>query len=239
MPPMPDSLFATDAAHALLDLELRALAPQLAGLYGPQGLFVRAHESAPRVISAPMLARLLRLHADTPQHLAGDAACAIQSLPFADDSFRVVLVQHAHEALGDASAFQDEVARVLAPDGVAIVVGFAPVSPWRGWIAAQQRGGAPRLNLATPGQWRRALARHGVDAYAVRRIGSVFPQPSADRREHSHRGTLWQRGLDPLRSSFLLLARKRRGAVTPLRLRPRERPAIAPRFAPGAQRARA
>lgn len=234
---MPDNLFANAPAHALLELELAALAPQLAGLYGPQGLFVRAHASAPKAISAPMLARLLLLHADTPQYLAGDANCSIRSLPFADDSFRVVLVQHAHEVLDDAAAFQDEISRILAPDGVAIIVGFAPVSPWRGWIAAQQRKGSSPVNLATPGQWRRALARQGVDAYALRRIGSVFPRPVFGEREHSHRANLWQRGLDPLRSSFLLLARKRRGAVKPVRIGSRERPVLAPRLAPGAQRA--
>lgn len=237
MPHLSDSLFATPAARTLLDLELAALAPQLAGLYGAQGLFVRAHAQSPKVVSAPMLARLLRLHVEAPEFLGGDATCAARSLPFADDSFRLVLVQHATERMADPAAFQDEVARVLAPEGVAIIIGFSALSPWRGWIAAQQRQGAAPLTLVGPGQWRRRLAQQGVDAYSLRRIGSVWPQDEASEREHSHRGSLWQRGLDPLRASYLLLARKRREAATPLRLRPTTDLGMSPRLAPGAQRA--
>ena len=76
MPTSSDRLFALPAVRTLLDLELADLAPQLAGVYGAQGLFVRAHAGAPKVVSAPMLGRLVRLHVESPEHFGGDAACA-------------------------------------------------------------------------------------------------------------------------------------------------------------------
>jgi SAM-dependent methyltransferase len=234
MPTSSDRLFALPAVRTLLDLELADLAPQLAGLYGAQGLFVRAHVGAPKVVSAPMLGRLVRLHVESPEHFGGDAACASRSLPFADDSFRLVLVQHAAECLADAAAFQSEVARVLAPEGVAIVVGFAALSPWRGWLAARaRRDGAGLLQRDGAARWRRRLAAQGVDVYAVRRIGSAWPQSTA----LAQRGGLLQRGLDPLRASYMLLARKRREAATPLRLLPASELSLRVRLAPGTQRA--
>ena len=230
---MSHSLFALASARALLDVELGAIAPQLSGLYGQQGLFVRPHANAPKVVSAPMLGRLIRLHVDGPRHLAGDAACAVESLPFADDGFRLVLVQHAAEVVRDPLALQDEIARVLAPEGTAIVVGFARWTPWRGWLAAQQSRGEAALHLQSAGEWRRALARHGVDTYAVKRVGPAWPRADMplDRLD-LHAGG-WQRSLDPLRASFVLLARKRRRAATPLRRRTARDVALAPRFAAG------
>jgi len=237
MPLLTDSLFAMPAARALLDQELATLAPQLAGLYGQQGLFVRAHAHAPKVVSAPMLGRLVRLHVEAPEFLGGDATCSIRSLPFSDDSFRLVLVQHAAERLADGPAFQEEIARVLAPEGLAIIIGFSALSPWRGWIARQERDSGAPLHLTGPAQWRRALARHGVDAYALRRVGSVWPREQAPESLPLHHATLTQKLLDPLRASFVLLARKRREATTPLRLRSAAEITLSPRLAPGAQRA--
>jgi SAM-dependent methyltransferase len=200
------NLFAADAVRRLLGDELRALAPELAGVFGRQGLIVRAHATAPEAPSAPMLGRVVRLHVDAPNRLAGDTTCDPAQLPFVDDSFRLVLVQHAAEALADPAALRAEIARVVEPGGILMVLGFQPLGAWRPWLAWQQYRGAAPLRSDPAWVWRDALADAGIDAYAHRRLGPLRPGTDAGGRALP---PLVRKALAPLRPSWLLLARKR------------------------------
>ncbi|HVJ61349.1 MAG TPA: methyltransferase domain-containing protein [Tahibacter sp.] len=200
------NLFAAEAVQRLLGDELRALAPEFAGVFGRQGLVVRAHATAPEVPSAPMLGGLVRLHVATPSRLAGDLDCDPVELPFVDASFRLVLVQHAAEAIAEPEAFRSEIARVVEPGGILMVLGFQPLGAWRPWLLWQQFRGAAKLRSDPAWVWRDALADAGVDMYACRRVGPLRPNAAATGRAPP---PLVKKALAPLRPSWLLLARKR------------------------------
>ncbi|UXI69621.1 class I SAM-dependent methyltransferase [Tahibacter amnicola] len=235
MPESPPTLFDTEPLRRLLEHELAAIAPELGAVFGRQGLFLRSCPSAPQALTIPMLGGVTRLFVASPDRLGGDATCQATALPFADDSFRLVLVQHAAEVVADPDALREELARVLEPGGIVMILGFRPLSAWRPWLMLQNRRYSP-LTLCSSGGWRDALADVGVDAYASRRIGPLLHRPAM--AAPSARRPRWQSVLSPLRPSWLLLARKRTFGprLEPGRISLRE-PAVRPRLASGTQRA--
>jgi SAM-dependent methyltransferase len=223
----PQSPFTTDALRAVFAQERVALAPECAGVFGRQGLFIGCDAELAEHMATPMLGRRVGLHVLSPDCLGGDARCAPGELPFADDSFRLVVLQHAFERIDDAAALRTEIARVLEPGGIAMVIGFARFGVWRPWLAWRERRST---RYASALSWRRALAACGVDVYAQRRIGHAF---------FVVRGTPLR--VPPvLRPSWLLLARKRSTAALaarhPVALRQR---AVRTNLASGTQRASA
>lgn len=219
--PLPP--IASDALRDVFAQERLALAPECAGVFGRQGLFIGCDTELIEHMETPMLGRRVGLRVLARDRLGGDALCAPGELPFADDSFRLVVLQHAFERV-DAAALRDEIVRVLEPGGIAMITGFARFGPWRPWLAWQQ---AEPARYASALSWRHALAASGVDVYAQRRVG----QPTF--------GQILR--LPPaLRSSWLLLARKRgAGALArshPVALRPRP---VRTNLASGTQRASA
>jgi len=235
----PDNIYRTAPAESLLARELAALDPLLAGIYGRHGLYIRP-QSMPEVPEpAHLLGNLITLHIDTPYRLAGTLTCAASQLPFANDSFKLILVQHAAENIAEPALFSAELARVLAPEGVALILGFNPYSAWRPWLGLQQRrthGSA--LRLQSPHLWETQLAQHDIDVMQCRYLGAFLPRASnaAHAPDETKRPLRWLAGL---RGAYLLIARKRRSTLTPLRLRktPRERVQV-PHLVPGARRAR-
>ncbi|HVH34226.1 MAG TPA: methyltransferase domain-containing protein [Tahibacter sp.] len=218
------------ALRTLFAQEHAALAPECAGVFGRQGLFIGCEPEFAEQMVTPMLGRRVALHLHSPGRLVGDAVCAPDELPFPDDSFRLVVLHHAFEGVTAPAMLRDELVRVLEPGGVALIVGFARFGAWRPWLVWQTRGQVASPQLASAGAWRRALARSGVDVYAERRIGA----------ERLNLGGAQLRLPPALRSSWLLLARKRSTNAL-LRTRPvalRARPVRAP-LASGTQRASA
>jgi SAM-dependent methyltransferase len=222
----PHPPFVTDALRAFFAQERAALAPECAGVFGRQGLFIGCDAELAEHMQTPMLGRRVGLRVLAHDHLGGDARCAPGELPFADDSFRLVVLQHAFEHLTSAASLRDEIIRVLEPGGIAMIVGFARLGVWRPWLSWQNRG----AHYTTALSWRRALAANGVDVYAQRRI--------AQERVTVGRFSV---NVPPLlRPSWLLLARKRSAAALarthPVTLR--QRPVRA-HLASGTQRASA
>lgn len=218
------ALYRLPATRALLADEAAQLHRELAGAAGRWGLLLSAH--AQEVLPpTPMLDRWVRLHAGSGR-LDGDVqARADEPLPFASDAFRVVVLSHALETLSHPHQMLDEAVRVLAPGGLLAVTGFHPVSAWTPWLWWQGRDDAD-VALTWPGTWSHRLSGHGMEPYALRRVGGMTPwRASAGVRSGGARG------------AFLLLAGKRRAAVTPLRFPPvHARPVVPARWAPGARR---
>jgi SAM-dependent methyltransferase len=156
-------------------------------------------------------------------------------LPFANDSFQLVVAQHSLEFVDDAEACASELSRVIAPEGVALVFGFNPYGTWRPWLTWQAARGAP-LRLRSSGEWQQLFARNQIDTLQVRYPGVLLPN---DPSQSSGRYSQWfTRTFARFGSSWLLLARKRRSTLTPLRLRaPKRERALNPSLAPGAHRA--
>jgi len=227
----PPRFFASAPVQALLAREMAAIGPIVAGVYGNWGLLLRPQGPPPAPLAPHLLGSLVDLELDAGRLRGAALACAPEELPFASESFKLVIAQHVLEQLDDADACAAELARVLAPEGVALVLGFNPVGTWRPWLALNARRGGANLRLATAHAWQQRFAREEIDTSQIRFPGALWP--SAELAPNAAPGALARFG-----SSWLLLARKRRSVLTPLRLRrsSRELP-LKPRLAPGTQRA--
>ena len=157
---------------------------------------------------------------DPPQIMASPAG-----LPIATGSIDAVLLPHCLEIEPDPAAILREADRVLLGEGQLIVLGFRPWSLWGLRAAASRTGYPPGLSrLISERRLRDWLAVLGYEVSAVRRYLYVAPrEPRGDSRQLAL-GML-RRGLfNPLPAgAYLLKARKRVYAPTPLRLRRRER----------------
>lgn len=218
-------IYASKPMRGLLAAEAQALAPELQRCVGTCALQVSAiaRDVPP---ASPMLDRWVHLHLDG-SHCAGDLHVRLdEPLPFVDDAFGLVLLSHALEVAPDPQSLLGEAARVLAPGGMLALTGMHPASGWLPWLLWRgQRG----VNLESPlriGHWLRGAE---LNVERVRRVGPIWP--SSARVPH-HGG--------PLGGGYLLIARKRRQAAAPIRLRPRAI-AAAPvaGLAPGARRSAA
>lgn len=230
MPETVAALYETPQLRTLCAEATVALAPELAGLAGPHALLVDAG-IAPALPPTPLLAAWTRLQVHAGA-LYGDLLGSADALPFADDSFRAVVLRFAAEAIGGPEALADELARVLAPQGIALIAALHPLSLWQPWLALHAHREGAALTLAGPGRWRSVLAARGVDVYAVRRYGAAWP-----RSQSSGAQPRWLRATAG--GGYMLIARKRRSAMIPLRLRPRPAAVVARHgtLAPGAHRA--
>lgn len=216
-------IYASAPLRRLLADEVRGLTPDLQRCRGDHGLLVSAIEQD-HLPAVPMLSCWTRL-AVAGVHYGGDVAGrADEPLPFLDDAFELVVLRHALESAAEPAALLNEALRVLAPGGLIAVSGLHPFSLWMPWLAWRTRRQPLRLHMPLQlGEW---LRRRDMQVECVRRLGPAWP--------------LADGGVslgDALGGGYVLTARKRRGAATPLRLVPR--PIRAPadvRLAPGARR---
>jgi SAM-dependent methyltransferase len=231
------TFYASAPVQSLFARELAALAPILSGVYGNHGLFLRAHERALDQLPPHLLGMVTRLASAQSGQWRGDLRCSPWYLPFASESFKLIVAQHCFERFDDAELCAGELSRVLAPEGVILLLGFNPFGTWRPWLNWQSLRSAPRLHLRSASAWRNLLAGEQIDTLQVRFPGLLWPREVAAGEADSpqrFRGKLARFG-----SSWLLLARKRRSTLTPLRLRQATRDvALSPRLVPGAHRLR-
>jgi SAM-dependent methyltransferase len=209
MPPDSSSLYANGPLAALIQRELAMLAPILEGVFGVWGLYLRPDATADIILPPHLLSAMARLAPAGAGRLGGDIECESAALPFATESFKLVIAQHVLEQTRSPEALAEELARVLAPEGVALVFGFNPASLWRPWLARR----LPGLGFRAAAGWRAVLTHCRLDVLQVRYSGlwSPWAAVSAD-------GAAGQSSLGRFGGSWLLLARKRRSALTPLRL---------------------
>ncbi len=227
--------YASPTMQALLSRELTALTPVLAGVYGNNGLFLRPHESVAPRLPSHLVSHIVEASPSDRGAFSGVARFDPAELPFVNDSFQLVIAQHAFELVADAEALASEVSRVLAPEGVLLMIGFNPFGSWRPWLMGQSARGA-RLALQSASACSSRLARQQIETLQVRYPGLILPNDPA--RPPSRYARWFAEAFGRFGSSWLLLARKRRSTLTPLRLRSSKRElALSPRLAPGAHRA--
>jgi len=213
MPLDTSSSYASGPLSALLQRELAMLTPLLSGVYGVWGLHIRPHEHAPLTLPPHLLSAVVELALDDGGSCAGSLRCEPWQLPFANESFKLVVAQHVLEQVAVPDDGAEELARVLAPEGVALLFGFNPISLWRPWVSRRLRSG---LQFASAGGWRQRLERAQLDVLQVRYVGPWGPwagAASGRQREARSLPVLGRFG-----ASWLLIARKRRTTLTPLRL---------------------
>ena len=220
--------YSSAPIRALLAREMAALAPLLSGAYGNFGLVLRPRQGG-AALPPHLLGKIVELDVGASGSLSGALHCMPWQLPFASESFKLLVAQHALEQIADADACVAELARVLAPDGIALVLGFNPFGTWRPWLLRHARG----LRLGSARLCKSLLAREQIDTLQLRFPGLLWTRARTETRPE----TATHSPLARFGSSWLLIARKRRSALTPIRLRKAVRDAArAPQLAPGAHR---
>jgi SAM-dependent methyltransferase len=236
MPTDPQSFYSSAPLQQLFARELAALAPILGGVYGTTGLFLRAHANTPALLPAHLIGSVIDLALDGAGVLRGKVTCMPTELPLAGESCKLIIAQHVFERLDEPVACASELARVLAPEGVVLVLGFNPVGLWRPWLEGRSRGADIALRVQSAQRCQNVLSRQGVEILQTRYIGAWSPWQRPPQLDAAA-GNARMSALGWLRGSWLLLARKRRSVLTPLRLRRSARElARSPRLAPGAHR---
>ncbi len=180
----------------------------LAGQAGAHGLYVGMTGKLAKGL--PRMGCWTRLRLCGPCFDGAVRARVDEALPFADDAFRVVVLSHVLEWTPHAAHMVDEAARVLAPEGLLAVSGFHPFSAWLPWLLCRRR---PRPMLIAPGWLRQRLGRQDVRPNGLQRCGALLPQLDG--------------GATPawLGGGFVMLARKERAAVMPLKAQSRRQAA--------------
>lgn len=193
--------------RALQDAELRVLLPDLQRCAGNHALLVTAAGGHPPP-ALPLLACWTELSVDGTRYAGDLDAAADEPLPFIDGAFDVVWLRHVLEVVPQPAEVLQEMIRVLAPDGMLVIAGVHPFSAWAPWFYWATRGTTGTLH--SPLQWMRVLHRAGLDVVGTHRVGHLWPtagkSPPRDRA--------------PWGGGYVLLARKQRSLVTPLRIQP-------------------
>lgn len=226
----PDSLFAFPDFVALQRSEIERVSEHAARQPNGRALLLQACAPTRELAVDTRHLTAVRLHVER-ERLAGDVVCAPGALPWEDEAFRLIVVQHVSDAL-PAEGFVDELARLLAPGGVLLWFGLNPWSPWLAWLHWQARRGLPLPHPTHAEVARRRLLRRQLAPVSVDYLGACWPTRGAASALHGL-GLL-----TPLRGAYLLTASKQRAVLTPLRPRlVRQRVALGPRLASPSHRA--
>jgi SAM-dependent methyltransferase len=219
-------IYASAPLRRLLDDQARALTSDLQRCFGTHALLIGvSSDDAPPAL--PMLGHWARLQAGVDGYCGDLRATTCEPLPFVDDAFELVVLRHALEVVSDASSLMAEAIRVLAPGGVLVVTGIHPLSVWAPWFYWHSRSGKPFLQ--TPLRLVHYLKQAGLDIELSRRVGRFWPVGTAPASRTNAFG-----------GGYVLISRKRRRTVSPLRSRPvgMRVPANA-RLSPGTRRSSA
>ncbi|WP_426699785.1 class I SAM-dependent methyltransferase [Rhodanobacter sp. Col0626] len=222
-----DDIYASTSLRQLRSEQTRALTPELQRCFGTHGLLlgVSPHDAPPTL---PMLGCWTTLHLCNGRYAGDLQADADEPLPFVDDAFELVLLPHILEVTPTAAALLAESIRVLAPGGMLVLTGVHPLSAWSPWLHWRARDRALALHL--PWRLSRNLQSAGLDIEWVRRIGRFWP------------GLAVMQGApaNVFGGGYVLIARKRRRMVAPLRIKstPVRMPANG-RLSPGTRRSSA
>lgn len=223
MPSRDSDIFATAPLQALLADESAALSAQLQRCAGQHALLVSATlDDEPPAL--PLLGRWTRLGLREGVYRGDLHGRGDEPLPFVDEAFDLILLRHALEVSSVPAQLLRETVRVLAPGGLLVLTGLHPISGWLPWLLWQGETGQAlsiRLHL---GRWLRAS---DLEIERSDRAGSAWPSGLRNRAPAPN----------VLGGSYLLHARKRRHAITPLPLKalPQRAPANVG-LAPGARR---
>jgi SAM-dependent methyltransferase len=154
-----------------------------------------------------------------------DIVASLAGLPIVSGAVDAVLLPHSLEIEPDPYAVLREADRVLLGEGQLIVLAFRPWSLWGLRAAASRTGFPPGFSrLVSESRLRDWLVLLGYEVTATRRYLYAAPAGHGGEPDRTRPGML-RRGLfNPLPAGgYLLKARKRVYAPTPLRLRRRER----------------
>lgn len=201
--PRDQNIHAHAQLRQLRRVQGRVLAPLLQRETGQHALRIGVADGDGLPSLPGMVWTRLWLTADSYRgDLQGSTA---EALPFVDEAFDVLWLQHALEPAGRPEALLAEARRVLSAGGLLVVSSLHPCSAWMPWYCWHARGQGQALHW--PWRLRQRLTQAGFAVEGLRRVGARWP--GAHRRDDDHWG-----------GAYLLLARKPRRQAIPLKLRP-------------------
>lgn len=204
-----EATLSNEGMRALLRRSLRDAAPDVARSSGRYGLFVQPHVDDGYALAAPNLHTCVQLQRDG-DGFVGDLRCSESAIPLADESLALIFMAGAYETARDAVGLAAECARLLEPEGTLLVLGLNP------WSPAHLRWMFGGLRVWSPDALRALLTGLGLEIVDCRYVGarwSAHAMPALDVGAAQTHGS-------PLRSGFLLEARRRDPGMMPLRVKP-------------------
>jgi SAM-dependent methyltransferase len=185
----------------------RMVTPELTRVFGQHGLFLRPTGAEPTELSGNMLGHVLSLHRQGEQ-LAGQLRCSDAELPLCSGSVSLVYSLFMLERCQDPQAMLQEVARVLKPEGTALLISLNP------WSLAQFHWSAPGRMSSASLVGNLALEA-GLEVVRMQFVGPFWPAGARGSAQAPPR-----RWYDRFRAASLLVCRHREAALTPLRKAP-------------------
>jgi SAM-dependent methyltransferase len=184
-----------------------AAAADVARSSGRYGMFVYPQVPIDERFQPANLHTVVHLHR-SGQRIAGDVHCEEASLPFADESFALILLSCGFEFARDPVGLAAECARLLEPEGTLLVLGLNP------WSPAHLRWMFRGLHSWSPEALRPLLTGLGLEIIRHRYLGGIWSGGDANALDPAETGDA---ATSPLRCAFLLEARRRDPGMTPLR----------------------
>ena len=208
--------------RAVVAAEAQLLSEACDDVFGLELLQLGVWGSARELISTSRVRRQTLVSAGHGQ--PADIVASAAALPIATNSIDAVLLPHSLEVEPDPGAVLREAERVLVGEGQLVVLGFRPWSPWGLRSAISRAGYPPGLGrLLSEKRLRDWLTLLGFQVTLSRHY--LYFAPKSLRSDHRQSAlSMLRRGLfNPLPAgAYLLKARKRVYAPTPLRMRRRE-----------------
>ena len=185
----------------------RQAVPELTRVFGHTGLYLRPADVVPPTLSGNLLAGVVSLVRDG-DGFGGDLACRDDGLPFASGTLSLVYALFVFETSKAPQVLLQEIARVLKPEGVAILLTLNP------WSLARLRWAFRGLACADGQAFAARVRDVGLDVQRRRRVGPLWSPPA--RIDTAPPDTVAGPS-GRLRMADLTVARRRDPGVTPLR----------------------
>lgn len=215
--PRQQAWLDTPLGAALLELEARVLADALGDVFGFELLQLGCWGAGGELCAQ---ARTQHRCCLAPQASGpGAIRCDYDALPIASASVEAVLLPHTLEHAPHPHALLREVERVLMGEGHLVVCGFNPLGPWGvRHLVSSNRFPPSATRMLSEGRLRDWLGLLGFEVTESRRY--LFAPPWTQRISTRSRAWLESRGArfaSPLAGAYLVKARKRVRALTPIR----------------------
>ena len=184
----------------------RQTIPELTRVFGATGLYLRPFVDYSGELSGNMLASVLTV-GRRGEGFEGQWRCRDDALPIGNGNLALVYALFVLETSPDPAALVRELARVLKPDGIALLVCLNPMSLARlRWLGRDNGFGLTRLE---------ATAREaGLEPVRRQALGPLWLGANAAGSADPAAGP---RLLDPFRAAQMLVMRRHEIPVTPIR----------------------
>jgi len=212
--------------EAVVAREAALLQDELSDVFGFELLQIGSWGSTGRLVAAARTQHRSWIAPDA----SGTAAirAELHHLPIAAASVEAVLLPHTLEYAHHPHELLREVERVLVGEGSLIVCGFNPRGPWGvRHLVSRKRFPPTAVRLMSETRVRDWLSLLGFEVVSARRY--FFAPPWAQLLPERSRAWLERRGpvlAPPLAGAYLLKARKRSVALTPIRPARARRPVV-------------